>query len=460
LVVDDDDDQRRITEFHLRQLGYRTLGAADPFEALDLLVRTGVDLVLADLHLQSESGLDLLKGIRTDYPEIPVVMMTAHGTIDTALEAMKAGAQDYLAKPLHPDELEIVLCRALGHRDSVGEARPAPGALSRYGFESIIGMSRPILEVLDSASRVAPTDSTVLVLGETGTGKGLLARAIHESSSRRTRPMVSLNCASIPRELLESELFGFVKGSFTGALAHKKGRIEVAEGGTVFLDEIGEMPLDLQVRLLRLIEEHEIEKVGAVSPIKVDVRIIAATHRKLENLVDAGAFREDLYYRLAVVPISLPPLRDRAEDIPYLVHEFFERSKIRHGKPDMQLSGALLPIFTHYPWPGNVRELQNVIERIVLLTPSKVINAGDLPEFLRHRPGIEPRKRQMELEGATLESVERNLILEALRRFDWNQTQAARHLAITRKALMYRIAKHGIEKETHESVADRLESAD
>ena len=445
LLVEENQEHRRVTESHLQRSGHQVVSAADTLQALDILSSEHVDLVLSDLS-SSESGIDLLRRIRSEHQNVPVIIMAEHGTVETALQAMKAGAHDYVTRPVHPDELELVIDRALEHRHLVEEVKYLRSALDGCGFEAIIGRSPNLLEVLDSAARVAPTDSTVLVLGETGTGKGLLTKAIHYNSPRRERPFVSINCAAIPRELLESELFGFVKGAFTGAIAPKKGRVEVAEGGTVFLDEIGEMPLDLQVRLLRLIEEREIEKVGAVSAMKVDVRIIAATHRSLENLVSAGEFREDLYYRLAVVPILMPPLRERAEDIPALLEDFFERSKERHGRPEKRLPSSLVPLFTGYHWPGNVRELQNVTERIVLLSAGDVIDVSDLPVFLREGSTLTPP----EPPATTLGGVERNLIVDALRRFEWNQSQAARHLAISRKALMYRIAKYGIEKEYSE----------
>jgi len=301
---------------------------------------------------------------------------------------------------------------------------------------------------MDKAAQIAPTDATVLIEGETGTGKEVLAKAIHAASLRRDRPFIVISCGSIPRDLLESELFGHVRGSFTGALSHKKGKVEVAHGGTVFLDEIGEMPLDLQVRVLRLVQEHEIEKVGAAGPLKVDVRVIAATHRNLKALADAGTFREDLYYRLAVIPIHLPALRDRRDDIPVFVGELFQRIKTKYGRQAIEFPASLMPYFVDYDWPGNVRQLENVIERIVLLSRSEQVMVTDLPDELRcgRRPLLEPSGEASE-DSSTLEAVERRLIVEALRRCGWNQAHAARHLDVSRKTLVYRIAKYGIERE-------------
>src|SRR5438045_2188338 len=294
--------------------------------------------MIHDVNPPGASGLELLEHVRLEYPETMVVVVTAYGTVETAVEAMKAGAYDYITKPVHPDELRALVNRVLERRQLIEEVRVLRSSLDqKYGFENIIGRSSSLLQVLDSASRVAHTDATVLILGETGTGKELLAKAIHFNSLRRERPFVVINCGAIPAELLESELFGHVKGSFTGAMTHKKGKVEIAEGGTLFLDEIGEMPLDLQVRVLRLLQEREIEKVGATKLIRVDVRIIAATHRNLETLVADGKFREDLYYRLAVIPIVLPPLRDRAGDIPDLIQQFFDRSRQKHTRPDLAL---------------------------------------------------------------------------------------------------------------------------
>jgi two-component system NtrC family response regulator len=328
----------------------------------------------------------------------------------------------------------------------------------KYGFENVIGRSKPFLYVLDQAARVAPSSATVLIEGETGTGKEVLAKSIHFNSLRRGQPFVTINCAAIPRDLMESELFGHLRGSFTGAVTHKKGKVEIADRGTLLLDEIGELPLQLQVRLLRLIQEREIEKIGAIHPIKVDVRIIAATNRDLKLLVAAGTFREDLYYRLAVVPIHLPPLRNRAEDIPDFVHYFFELSKQRHRKPKLTLPPQLVPYFSAFSWPGNVRQLENAIERIVVLSNSDHITLNDLPEFLR------PPRRQLDqgrsvgsAEGISLEEVERDLIVQALRQFNWNQSRAAKHLGVTRKTLLYRIAKYGIEKRQTKSASSKRE---
>jgi two-component system NtrC family response regulator len=431
--------------------------AVDVAQALEVLRKQPQDLVLSDLNLPDGSGIDLLKQVRAEYPETAVIIITAYGSVETAVESIKSGAYDYITKPVHPDELKSLVNRALERHRLLEEVRTLRSAIDRkFGFENMVGSSPRLMQVLDAASSVAHTDATVLILGETGTGKEVLAKAIHANSPRSQRPFVVISCGSIPSELLESELFGHIRGSFTGAYTHKKGKVEMADGGTVFLDEIGEMPIELQVRVLRLVQEHEIEKIGAANSQKVNVRIIAATHRNLETRVAEGLFREDLYYRLSVVPIELPPLRDRKEDIPSLVGEFFERAKRKHGKSQMFLPPALMPHFTGYRWPGNIRELENLMERIVLLGHNDEVTVANLPEPLRTVLDVtEAPRPPVESEGMGLEAMERELILQALRKFNWNQTRAARHLDITRKTLMYRIAKHGIEKE---APAGRLKS--
>jgi len=452
LVVEDDASLRRVTQAQLEKCGYETAVACDVPEALEILEKEPRDLIITDLNLPGASGMELLKQVRLDYPEATVVVVTAYGTIETAVDAMRAGAYDYITKPVHPDELRALVTRVLERRQLIEEVRALRSTLDqKYGFENIVGRSSALLQVLDSASRVAHTDATVLILGETGTGKELLAKAIHFNSLRRQRPFVVINCGAIPAELLESELFGHVKGSFTGAMTHKKGKVEIAEGGTLFLDEIGEMSLDLQVRVLRLLQEREIEKVGATKLIRVDVRIIAATHRNLETLVAAGQFREDLYYRLAVIPLSLPPLRDRTGDVPELINQFFERSKLRHDRPDLTLSPAVMPCLVNHRWPGNVRELENVIERLVLLCRGDEVDVTDLPANIRQRrPSPEPSAPAPVITEAGLNGVERQLIVKALHESNWNQTQAARQLAISRKTLLYRMGKHGITKDQDE----------
>jgi transcriptional regulator with PAS, ATPase and Fis domain len=308
-----------------------------------------------------------------------------------------------------------------------------------------------LLSVLDTAARAAQSDSTIFIHAETGTGKELLARAIHFNSRRREKPFVTINCAAIPRELLESELFGHVKGSFTGAVSHKTGKVQMADRGTLFLDEIGEMPGELQVKLLRLIQHGELEKVGADSPVKVDVRFIAATHRNLRTMIEDGMFREDLYYRLAVIPLELPPLRDRAEDIPELVQHFFLKHREKQERPNLVLPPALLPRFQDYRWPGNIRELENVVERIVVLARGDEITLADLPDFLRReRPAVDLLQLELPPRGLSLESVEKELIVRALDKFNGNQTHAAKYLDISRKALIYRMEKHGIRRRSSE----------
>lgn len=454
LVVEDDESLGRVTQAQLQRIGYDTALAKDVAQAIDFLSREPRDLVICDLNLPDKSGMDLLKKIQVEFAETAVVIVTAYGTIETAVEAIKSGAYDYITKPVHPDELKALVYRVLERHRLIEEVRALRTTVDRkYGFQNIIGTSCALIHVLDSAASVAHSDATILILGETGTGKELLAKAIHFNSPRRERPFVIVSCGSIPRELLESELFGHIKGSFTGAFTHKKGKVEIADGGTVFLDEIGEMPLDLQVRVLRLVQEHEIEKIGAASSQKVNVRIIAATHRDLERRVAEGLFREDLYYRLAVIPIMLPPLRDRKDDIPLLVDEFFERNKHKNGKPGLRLPSSLMAYFEDYRWPGNVRELENLVERIVVLCRSDTVSLTDLPERLigDRAAAAETAEIPLETQGLSLEAMERGMIVQALRKFDWNQTQAARHLEISRKTLMYRIAKYGIEREFTES---------
>jgi len=375
-------------------------------------------------------------------------MITAFGTVDTAVEAMKAGAYDYITKPVRNAELELVVQRALQHLGLLEENRMLRSSLDgKYGFENIIGHSKSLLYVLDLSTRAAQTDATVLIHGETGTGKELLAKAVHFNSLRRDKPFVTINCGAIPKDLLESELFGHVKGSFTGAMAHKKGKVESADGGTLFLDEIGEMPLELQVKMLRLIQQGEIEKVGAPSATTVDVRIIAATHRNLAVMIEDGSFREDLYYRLSVIPLDLPPLRERLDDIADLVQHFFAKAKRKYSRDQLILPDALILRFGNYRWPGNIRELENIIERLVVLAKSSQLGVMDLPKHLRgeHLP-VDMLNLELPAKGISLEAVEKELILRALHKFNWNQTHAARFLDISRKTLMYRMEKHSIQR--------------
>jgi two-component system NtrC family response regulator len=448
LVVDDDESLRWVTQAQLQQSGYEATAAASGREALDRMREDPPDLVITDLMMPGMSGLDLLKRIRADYSEVIVIMVTAFGAVNTAVEAMKAGAYDYITKPVNMDELRITVDRGLEHLGLREEIRNLRVSLDRkYGFESILGRSKPLLAVLDMASRAAQATSTVLIHGETGTGKELVAKAVHCNSRRKDKPFVTINCGAIPKDLLESELFGHRKGSFTGAFENKRGRVELADGGTLFLDEIGELPLELQVKVLRLIQQGEIEKLGTTHAATVDVRIIAATHRNLPAMVEDGTFRQDLYYRLAVIPLELPALRERADDIAELVQHFFLEAKEKQGRSALVLPASLLPYFSAYGWPGNVRELENAIERVVVLSRGDEITLDDLPDFLRReRPAAEELHFDLPPQGISLEAVEKELIVRALEKFQWNQTRAAQYLDISRKTLIYRMEKFGLRR--------------
>ena len=448
LVTDDDASLRRVLQVQLEQEGYEVAVAASGQQTLSILQLQPFDLVITDLKMPGMSGLELLRHARLQYPQTIIIMLTAFGTVETAVEAMKAGAYDYLTKPVHPDEMSVVVRRALEHVRLVEQVCTLRISLNqKYGFENILGRSDVLLEVLDMAARAASSNATVLIRGETGTGKELLARAIHFNSSRSNNPLVTINCGAIPKDLLESELFGHRRGAFTGAIADKKGRVELADGGTLFLDEIAELSPDLQVKLLRLIQEGEIEKIGSEVKAKVDVRIIAASHRDLQAMIEDGTFREDLYYRLAVIPLVMPPLRERADDITELVQHFFRKSQERNKRPELAMPPTLLPYFVRYRWPGNVRELENIVERIVVLARGSHVTIEDLPQFLtQERAGIDALEIDLPSQGISLEAIEKELILRALHTCDWNQTRAARYLDLSRKTLLYRIEKHGIKK--------------
>lgn len=453
LVVDDDQSLRRVMEMQLEEIGCDVITAASGAEALEILASRPVSIVLTDLKMPGMSGLELLRRVRKEHPAIVLLVITAYGTVETAVEAMREGAYDYITKPVDYAQLGLVVNRALEHQILIEEVRHLRATLDRkYGFEAITGHSQKLLHVLDLAARAAQSDSTVLVRGETGTGKELLAKAIHRNSRRKDRPFITINCGAIPKDLLESELFGHRKGSFTGAAANKPGKVEMANEGTLFLDEIGELPLELQVKILRLIQEGQIDQIGATEPVQVDVRIIAATHRNLQAMIEDAAFRQDLYYRLAVITLELPPLRDRAEDIPELVQDLFVKIKARQHREDLALHPSLLAYFSAYSWPGNIRELENVIERVVVLTSGNQVALSDLPDYLRvERPVLESLRLDLPPQGISLEAVEKELILRALQKFEWNQTQAARYLDISRRTLIYRMEKYGIHRGAQEN---------
>ena len=449
LAIDDDDSLRRVVEYNLAEEGYRVITAADGPSGLEAYQREAVDVVLTDIRMPGMEGIELLARLKSMQPELPVIMLTAFGTIDSAVEAMRLGAFDYLTKPFSRDQLRASVRKALEVAELRTENRQLRQVVSeRFSFANMIAGSRAMRAVSDTASRVAQTDTTVLLAGESGTGKELLARAIHFNSGRARGAFVTVNCAAIPEQLLESELFGHRRGSFTGAVADKRGKFEMANGGTVFLDEIGDLAPLLQVKLLRVLQEREIDKVGETRPIKVDVRVLAATNRDLEKMIAGGTFREDLYYRLAVVSIRMPPLRERADDIPLLVDAFVEKhaQRLGHARPAIQKD--VYSAFNLYSWPGNIRELENVVERALVLDNDGVIGLDDLPDRLR-TPAQRIGNVRIELpdEGISLEKVERELILTALEKHDWNQTRAAAYLDITRSTLLYRMQKYALERE-------------
>jgi two-component system NtrC family response regulator len=392
------------------------------------------------------SGLELLGRIKALNNDTPVILITAFGTVGDAVEAMKLGAADYVLKPLNPEELKVNVQRALEHRQLLDENRYLRDfADTAFRFENIVGASKKMRDVFDVALQVARRDSTVLLTGESGTGKELLAKAIHQNSLRTSKPFITVNCGAIPENLIESELFGHRKGSFTGALADRIGKFEAANQGTVFLDEIGELPVNLQVRLLRVIQEREIDKIGHPKPIPVNVRIIAATNRDLRTLIEDGQFREDLFYRLSVVTIELPPLRERREDVPPLIQHFLKKHCERYKLPLPSLTDEALELLTRYDWPGNVRELENVIEHAVVLGRLDVIRPEELPPQIRQaKSRVSAISLKLPDEGISLEDVEKEILVQALEKHQWNQTRAARYLNISRKTLIYRMEKFGL----------------
>lgn len=454
LIVDDDASQRRLIEFWLQEEGYATLTASDGAAGLKAFEQYAPALVITDIRMPGLSGLDLLSRIKAANPDSAVVLITAFGTVNDAVEAMKLGAADYVLKPLNADELKVSVHRALERQQLVDENRQLREFAGRtFKFENIITQSRKMRAVLEMAAQVARRDSTVLLTGESGTGKELFAKAIHQNSLRVGKPFVTVNCGALPETLAESELFGHRKGSFTGASSDRAGKFEAANEGTVFLDEVGELTLPLQVKLLRVIQEREVDKIGSPHPVKVNVRIIAASNRNLKNLVDDGDFRDDLYYRLSVVTIELPPLRERKDDIPLLARYFLRQYAERYGIPALSISQEALEKMVQYNWPGNVRELQNVIERLAVLAQNSMVQVAQLPEEIRR---AESRVASIGLklpdEGIDLEGVEKEILLQALEKHGWNQTQAAKYLNISRKTLIYRMEKFSLVPPTESAV--------
>jgi len=438
---------RRLLELNLGEDGFSTLSAGDAESGLKLLRENAINLVVTDLKLPGMNGLEFLHAIKRQNSALPVVVMTAFGSVETAVEAMKAGASDYVLKPFSLSEMRMVIHKELDVHNLREENRSLREALGkRYSHPNIIARSVKMQEVLATVDRVAPTNSTVLLGGESGVGKDLIARAIHEKSRRASGPFIKINSTAIPENLLESELFGYEKGAFTGANASKPGKFELADKGTLFLDEIGDVPAVTQVKLLRVLQEREFERLGGTRTIKVDVRLIAATNRDLREALEQGTFREDLYYRLNVVPIDIAPLRQRKEDIPDLVNLFISRFAGDSGKPVESITPEAMQILVNYHWPGNVRELQNIIERACALAKDTVLKVDDI--HLDVRPArITNGASNFLPEGMTLEQWEDEMIRESLRRANGNKSQAARLLGLSRNALRYRLSKIGIADE-------------
>jgi len=451
LIIEDEAKMRRLLELNLGEDGFKTLSAGDAETGLKLLDSEPVHLVLTDLKLPGMNGLEFLNSAKRHNPALPIVVMTAFGSVETAVEAMKAGASDYVLKPFSLAEIRMVVHKELDNSRLREENRLLREALGeKYSHPNIVAVSPKMQEVLATVERVAPTNSTVLLGGESGVGKDLIARVIHEKSRRASGPFVKINSTAIPENLLESELFGYEKGAFTGATASKPGKFEMADKGTLFLDEIGDVPPVTQVKLLRVLQEREFERLGGTRTIKVDVRLLAATNRDLRAALEEGTFREDLYYRLNVVPIDIPPLRAHKEDIPGLANLFLARFTKESGRSEIitGISSAAMQLLVSHYWPGNVRELQNVIERACALAQGGELQSADIQfDSPRNRSASSPDAASDRFlpDGMTLDQWEDEMIRESLKRAGGNKSQAARLLGLSRNALRYRLSKIGID---------------
>ncbi|MEW6220006.1 MAG: sigma-54 dependent transcriptional regulator [Thermodesulfobacteriota bacterium] len=445
LVIDDEQHMRLALLEALRRGGYDVLLAEDGRFALEMVARERPDLVISDIRMPEMDGLELLARIRETDASLPVVMITGYGTVETAVQAMKLGAADYIMKPFPVEVIEETVARVLARLEGPAAATAAVRRRGeRGGPRPIIGRSEPLLRVLERAQTVASSKATVLILGESGTGKELVARLIHEASDRRHGPFVAVNCAALPESLLESELFGHEKGAFTGAAVTRKGRFELADGGTLLLDEIGEIALPLQAKLLRVLQEEEVDRLGGRSPIPIDVHVVATTNRDLAKAVQEGTFRQDLYYRLSVIPLTMPALRERPDDVPLLAEHFLRRFAERYGKDVRALSPGALDRLRRAPWPGNVRELENLLERAVLLARGEVLTPADLWDEPAPPPGPVPAASPPPpAAGSTnLWEAERQMILQALRETDDNRTHAAKLLGISIRTLRNKLHEY------------------
>jgi len=447
LRVEEEKSQREMLEGFLLRQGFSITSADGGKKALDMVRREHFDLVLLDYKMPGMDGIQTLREMKKINPELAVVMMTAYGTVETAVQAMKGGAADYLTKPVDLDELLVLIEKVSERIVLQRENRELKERLrERYRFDQIVYASGKMEEVMNLTGRVAKSEATVLIRGESGTGKELIANAIHYASPRAGKPLVKVNCTALPENLLESELFGHERGAFTGAVQRRIGRFEQAHEGSIFLDEIGDLPPSLQMKLLRVLQEKEFERVGSNQTIKTDVRVMAATSRDLEEGLRRGTFREDLYYRLNVISILLPPLRERREDVPLLIDHFLQTYSEKNRRPIPRVSKEARDLLLQYSYPGNVRELENIIERSVVVSRGDTITTRDLP--LQVREGL--READLGLEGkerpldATLSGMERDLIVRALDEHGWVQTKAARSLGISERVLRYKMKKHGL----------------
>ncbi|MBX7096706.1 MAG: sigma-54 dependent transcriptional regulator [Myxococcaceae bacterium] len=451
LVVDDEANLRKVLAAMLRKEGYDVAVAADGAQAIAELEKNGADVVVTDLVMPQTGGMELLKQVTVNHPEVPVIIITAHGTVDSAVEAIKLGAFDYVTKPFEQAELQVVVAKAARtHQANLRDVRRDGRARA-----AIVGESAQMQDIFKVIDKVADSPSTVLITGESGTGKELIATALHDGSSRRDKPLIKINCAAIPKDLMESELFGYERGAFTGAVTSKPGRFELADLGTLFLDEIAEIPVEMQVKLLRVLQESEFERVGGIKTTRVDVRLVAATNRNLEEEIEAGRFRKDLYYRLNVVPITLPSLRERKSDIPKLCSHFIEKYNQRLNKKIVGIAPEALALLQGYAWPGNIRELENLMERALLFADGPNIEIKDLPDSVRapsqgasassadstHAPGETPLKEMVKAKAAELE---KELITKALEETEGNVTRAAKLLQISRKSLQTKMKEFGL----------------